>query len=236
MKKAEQIARKRENNSGRAVKYFRIDSFKEIDSEKHIIEIKFAAFGNIDSDRDILIKGCFAKSIQERGPGSSTHRKIVFLWQHDLHDPIGKILKIEEREDGAYAEVQFSNFDAVPNAKRAYYQLIDGDIDQFSFGFEYVWDKVEYDEAADTFIVREVKLFEISVVTLGANEMTEFIREIPDGKSLKEYLKNLMSNDIDKFNLLKQMIKETGAEPGHPLTPRAESLFEKIGKQITKNE
>lgn len=232
MIKEEKIIQKKESNSGRAVKYFGVESFKEINSEKHIIEIKFAAFGNIDSDRDILIKGCFAKSIQERGPGSSTHRKIAFLWQHDLHDPIGKIVKIEEREDGAYAEVQLSNFEAVPNAKRAYYQLIDGDIDQFSFGFEYVWDKVEYDEAADAFIVREVKLFEISVVTLGANEMTEFIREIPDGKSLKEYLKNLMSNDIDKFNLLKQMINETGAEPGHPLTPRTESLFEKIGKQI----
>ena len=232
MIKEEKIAQKKESNSGRAVKCFGVESFKEINTEKHIIEIKFAAFGNIDSDRDILIKGCFAKSIQERGPGSSTHRKIAFLWQHDLHDPIGKILKIEEREDGAYAEVQLSNFDAVPNAKRAYYQLIDGDIDQFSFGFEYVWDKVEYDEAADAFIVREVKLFEISVVTLGANEMTEFIREIPDGKSMKEYLKNLMSNDIDKFNLLKQMINETGAEPGHPLTPRTESLFEKIGKRI----
>lgn len=232
MIKEEKIVQKKESNSGRAVKYFGAESFKEINTEKHIIEIKFAAFGNIDSDRDILIKGCFAKSIQERGPGSSTHRKIAFLWQHDLHDPIGKILKIEEREDGAYAEVQLSNFEAVPNAKRAYYQLIDGDIDQFSFGFEYVWDKVEYDEAADAFIVREVKLFEISVVTLGANEMTEFIREIPDGKSMKEYLKNLMSNDIDKFNLLKQMINETGAEPGHPLTPHAESLFEKIGKQI----
>lgn len=232
MTKAEQIARKRENNSGRAVKYFGVDSFKEIDSEKHIIEIKFAAFGNIDSDRDILIKGCFAKSIQERGPGSSTHRKIAFLWQHDLHDPIGKILKIEEREDGAYAEVQLSNFDAVPNAKRAYYQLIDGDIDQFSFGFEYVWDKIEYDETLDAFVVKEVKLFEISVVTLGANEMTEFIREIPDGKSMKNYLKQLASNDIEKFNLLKQMISEVGAEPGQPLTPKAESLFEKIGKQI----
>lgn len=233
MIKEEKIAQRKASNSGKAVKYFGVESFKEINSEKHIIEIKFAAFGNIDSDRDILIKGCFAKSIQERGPGSSTHRKIAFLWQHDLHDPIGKILKIEEREDGAYAEVQLSNFDAVPNAKRAYCQLIDGDIDQFSFGFEYVWDKIEYDEAADAFIVREVKLFEISVVTLGANEMTEFIREIPDGKSLiKEYLKNLMSNDIGKFNLLKQMINETGAEPGHPLTPRTESLFEKIGKQI----
>ena len=232
MTKAEQIAQKKESNCGRAVKYFGIDSFKEIDSGKHVVEIKFAAFGNIDSDRDILIKGCFAKSIQERGPESSTHRKIAFLWQHDLHDPIGKILKIEEREDGAYAEVQFSNFDAVPNAKRAYYQLIDGDIDQFSFGFEYVWDKLDFDETIDAFVVKEVKLFEISVVTLGANERTEFIREIPDGKSMKNYLKQLASNDINKFNLLKQMIIEVGAEPGQPLTPKSESLFEKIVKQI----
>lgn len=230
MMKQEKIAQKRGNNSGMSVKYFGIGSFKELDPEKHVIEIKFAAFGNIDSDHDILVKGCFAKSIQERGPESSTHRKITFLWQHDVHDPIGKVLKIDEREDGAYAHVQLSNFEAVPNAKRAYHQLMDGDIDQFSFGFEYVWDKVDYDESTDAFIVKEVKLFEISVVTLGANEMTEFIGEIPDSKSMKSYLKQLMSDDIEKFNLLKQMIAEVGAEPEHPLTLHTESLFEKMSK------
>ena len=163
---------------------------------------------------------------------SATNRKIVFLWQHDMRDPIGKIIKLEEREDGAYATVRLSDFDAVPNARRAYVQLKDGDINQFSFGFSYVWDKMEYDEEQDVFIIKEVKLYEISVVTLGANEMTEYIGEITDEEQLKSYLKELSIKDNHKFNQIKQIILSLEAEPEHdqPLTLEEENMFEKLSK------
>ena len=145
------------------------------------------------------------------------------MWQHDIKDPIGKILKIEEREDGAYAIIRLSDFDAVPNAKRAYSQLMDEVLNQFSFGFEYVWDKMEYDEEKDAFIIFEVKLHEISIVTMGANEETEFIGEV---KNMKSFVKNLKQQDLAKYKELLNAIKEEEkeAEPPKALTSNHEFL------------
>lgn len=208
-------------------KEFSVSKSDVVDPDKHIIRVKFASFGNKDSAGDILIRGCFSKSINERGPESPTNRKIAFLWQHDKTDPIGRVLSIEEREDGAYADVQLSNFDAVPNAKRAWYQLNDGDINQFSFGYQYVWDKMEYDEAEDAFIVREVVLHEISVVTLGCNEQTQYMGAV---KGLEEVLLKATPEERQRLkNQILDILKE--AEPDKPLTPRV-SMFEKIGNHL----
>lgn len=199
------IQQKQETVKNRQLFKLTVKEASVVDEDKHVIEVKFASFGNVDSDGDLLVKGCFAKSINDRGPESSTNRKIAFLWQHDMRDPIGKIMKIEEREDGAYATVQLSDFDAVPNAKRAYYQLQEGTLNQFSFGFNYIWDKMEYDEENDAFIIMEVKLYEISVVTMGANEETEYIGEIDD---MKAFVLDLKEKNLAKYNELKQAINE----------------------------
>lgn len=203
--KTDKIQQKKETVKNRQLFKLTVKEASVVDEDKHVIEVKFASFGNVDSDGDLLVKGCFAKSINDRGPESSTNRKIAFLWQHDMRDPIGKILKIEEREDGAYATVQLSDFDAVPNAKRAYYQLQEGTLNQFSFGFNYIWDKMEYDEEKDAFIIMEVKLYEISVVTMGANEETEYIGEIND---MKAFVRDLKEKNLAKYNELKQAINE----------------------------
>lgn len=236
--KAMKLAEKLASHIGAARKFFSITKADIINEDEHIIRVKFASFGNIDSDRDLLIRGCFSKSIQERGPQSSTNRKIAFLWQHDMSDPIGKILSIEEQEDGAYAEVRLSNFDAVPNAKRAWAQLVDGDINQFSFGFSYVWDKIEYDETLDAFIVKEVKLYEISVVTMGANEQTEFIGIVSDGKALKSYLQTIYKSDKQKYEDIKSTILDAlnGAEPPEALTPPETGMFEKFANLNTQKQ
>lgn len=219
------IQEKKERCTGVLFKSFNAKSVDIIDDNDHIIKVKFASFGNRDSDGDILVKGCFAKSINDRGPQSNTNRKIAFVWQHDIKNPIGKILNIWEEEDGAYAEVKLSNFDAVPDAKRAYYQLVDGDINQFSFGFEYVWDKVEYDETKDAFIVKEVKLYEISIVTLGANEDTEFMGVVKSDDDVFSYIKRIADNK-EKLKEIKQFIDNIQeAEPTQSLTS---GMFEKL--------
>lgn len=207
------IQQKKENCKNKRLFKIFAKELNIINEDEHIIEVKFASFGNIDSDRDLLVKGCFAKSINDRGPDSVTNRKIAFLWQHDIKDPIGKILKIEEREDGAYAIIRLSDFDAVPNAKRAYSQLMDEVLNQFSFGFEYVWDKMEYDEEKDAFIIFEVKLHEISIVTMGANEETEFIGEV---KNMKSFVKNIKQQDLSKYKELVNAIKEEEEEEAEP--------------------
>lgn len=207
-------------------KEFAVTKADIMDDDKHVIRVKFASFGNKDSAGDILVKGCFAKSINERGPRSDTNRKIAFLWQHDMYDPIGKVLEIEELDDGAYATVQLSNFDAVPNAKRAWYQLNDGDINQFSFGFQYVWDKMEYIEEEDAYLVKEVVLHEISVVTLGCNERTEYMGAV---KGLAEAI--MRGEKVDKEQIKRMLEMLNGAEPvEEPLTRK--SAFERIGQTL----
>jgi len=147
------------------------DSGVLIEQSNRTISGYAAVFGNKDSSGDILIKGCFAKSIAERGAESKTNRKIAFLWMHDMDNPLGKITKLYEDEKGLYFEAKL---DTIPEADRALVQLESGTLNQFSIGYQYIWDKMEYDEEQDAFIVKEVNLFECSVVTIGANEETEY--------------------------------------------------------------
>src|SRR5690606_35168713 len=144
------------------------------DGQSRTISGYLAVFNNKDDDKDILIKGCFARSLKNRGVDSSTNRKIAFCWQHDIKDHIGRFTVLKEDDYGLYFEAILDDPEAVPNAKRALSQLKSGTLNQFSIGFAYMWDKIEYDDDKDAFIVKEVNLFEGSVVTQGANELTYF--------------------------------------------------------------
>ena len=68
-------------------KNFEIKSYKE-DGEDFVIEGYGAVFGNIDSVGDVIEKGAFAKTLMERKD------RIAFCLQHNIHEPIGKIIDI----------------------------------------------------------------------------------------------------------------------------------------------
>lgn len=130
-----------------------------------------AVFNNKDSDGDIIIKGAFAKSIADRGPESTGGNKIAFLWQHDMREPLGKMVKLMEDDFGLYFECEL---DEIEQADRCLKQLESGTLNNFSIGFQYIWEKMEHDEQKDAFICRELALYEGSVVTLAANDMTYY--------------------------------------------------------------
>ena len=147
-----------------------IDFKADADSRK--VSFYAAAFGNKDSVGDILVKGCFAKSIQEHGPGSKSDQKIAYLYMHNMDKPIGRITSLIEDDKGLYVE---AILDDIEKANDVLKQYQSGTLNQHSIGFRYMWDTVEYDEAQDAYIVKEVQLWEVSVVTLGANENTPFM-------------------------------------------------------------
>jgi HK97 family phage prohead protease len=163
----------------------------KVDEDSRTISGYLSIFNVVDSDGDFIIRGAYAKSIRERGPGSSTHRKIAFLWQHDMKDPIASITVLKEDAVGLYFEAVLDI--GVENADRALIQLKSGTLDQFSVGYQYVWEMMEYDDDLQAFICKEINLFEGSVVTLGANEFTFF-----DG---------MKSSDMK--NAKQQLLKET---------------------------
>jgi hypothetical protein len=131
----------------------------------------FAAFNNKDEDGDVLLPGCFAKSIAEHGPESTSPRKVAFLWQHDSKEPIGKVTMLKEDAFGLYFEAEI---DEVPRGEQALKQYQSGTLNNHSIGFRYIWDKMKFDDDQEAFLIAEVMLFEGSVVTMGANENTPF--------------------------------------------------------------
>jgi HK97 family phage prohead protease len=147
-----------------------VSDFK-VDEGSRTISGYAAVWNNIDDARDMLLKGCCSKSITERGPESTTNRKIAFLWQHHMSNPVGRIVKLLEDETGLYFEVII---DKIPEGDRTLTQLKSGTLNQFSIGYMYVWNNCEWDSAKDCFVVKEINLFEVSVVTMGANEETGF--------------------------------------------------------------
>src|SRR4030095_1494016 len=152
-----------------------------------------ASFGNKDSDGDLIVKGAFAKSIAERGPNSNTARKIAYLYQHDMRDPLGQFTMLKEDNYGLYFEAELDN---IPQADRVLEQYKSGTLNQHSIGFQYVFDKMEYEESTQTFIIKEVNLFEGSVVTIGANENTPFMGM--KSEILKTEL-DILKRDTEKF-------------------------------------
>jgi HK97 family phage prohead protease len=184
-------------------------------------------WGVRDSYGTIAVKGCCSKSIQERGPQSNSKYKITLCWQHDITDPIGQFTVLEEDDYGLYFEAVV---DDVPNGNRALYQVRNGTINQFSVGFDYIWDKMEYKEEIDAVIMREIDLFEGSVVTLAANRETyalrgvtvetekellayeteEFIRSIPRKQQIE--LRQLISRQISLAKVQPDELRQQATE------------------------
>lgn len=154
-------------------------------------------WGVRDSYGTIFVKGCCSKSLQERGVNSNANYKITMLWQHEQRDPIGRFIELEEDDYGLRFKAVLD--EGVENADRALVQLRSGTLNQFSIGFNYIWDKVEYDEKTDSLLLKEISLMEGSVVTIGAVEGTYAFR------SMEEYDERLLSNKIEIEHFIKSL-------------------------------
>ena len=150
---------------------------KEVNSATRKVVVYLAKFNNMDSDGDIIRKGAFKKSIQEHGPMSNSNRKIAFLRHHDWQQPIGKFLELTEDDYGLLAVAEMGRSTLAEDAWKDYE---DGIIREHSIGFQYVKDKLKFVED-DTlpmggyWEVAEVKLYEGSAVTFGANDLTNVV-------------------------------------------------------------
>ena len=188
---------------GRIGKQFKSFEVKELNmnSESRTISGYAAVFNNRDKVGDVLMKGCFAKSIQDRGPESQANDKIVMLWQHDQHEPIGRISVLQEDEKGLYFEAVI---DDVERGNQAIKQLESGTLNQFSIGYSYVWEKCEYDQEHDSFIVKEVVLYEISVVSIGCNGETEYLGLKSEGTDPYEELNKEIESAVKGLSIRKK--------------------------------
>lgn len=165
---------------------------KDLDIPNRQVAVYLAHFDNIDSDNDIIRKGAFTKSILERGPESTSNRKIQFLRHHDWEWQIGKFVELAEDNTGLYAVGQLGRSTQGEDALRDYE---DGIIKEHSIGFQYIGDKMRWIndinlESGGYYEINEVKLYEGSAVTFGSNPET-YVVSVPKGEEKTSYIEKI---------------------------------------------
>ena len=160
----------------RIVKSVEVDMAKRAASntDERVLRQYFCIWGVKDDYGTVPIKGCFSKSINERGPNSKSTYKIVALYMHELEDTVGLPTVLEEDEIGLYAEVPM--LEGVQVADELAIRHKAGVCNNGSYGFNYCWDKMEYEEETDSIIMKECELLEISFVTIGSQKGTYGVR------------------------------------------------------------
>lgn len=130
-----------------------------------------SVFGNVDSYGDIVVAGAFAESLKGWEESGNV---IPLLFGHNMSDPdynIGAIVKAEEDEHGLLVTAQLD----LESPKGAQvYRLIKGRrVSQMSFAYE-VLDAAGAEQDGEAVVeLRRLKLYEVSVVPIGANQETE---------------------------------------------------------------
>lgn len=141
---------------------------EDLDLEKGQVVVYLSAFGNKDSDGDVIVNGAFRKTLMERGTISQRPR-IKYLAQHDPMRPIGKWLELSEDAKGLRGVGQLAI--KTTDGKDYFEFYKEGIITEHSIGFEVL----QGDQKNDHYQISEVRLWEGSAVTWGANEQTPVV-------------------------------------------------------------
>lgn len=177
---------------------------EDVDEGNRIVKGYLSAFDKFDSDDDVLRKGAFKKSLQERGPSSSGNRKIAHLRNHDWNQQIGFFKELTEDSTGLHFVSQLGTSS---NGSDALADYQEGILREHSIGFNYVDGKIKFVEESSFsdsghWEITEVKLWEGSGVTFGANEFTPTIEA---NKSLKD--SDFLLNLNNEMNILIKSLK-----------------------------
>ncbi|MBS5944886.1 HK97 family phage prohead protease [Varibaculum cambriense] len=135
-----------------------------------------SVFGNVDSVGDKIIKGAFAKSLKDFGDGGAG---IPCYWCHETSDPemnLGSTLEATEDEHGLFVKVQLDLDN--PKAAYAYKLLKEQRVRQMSFAYQVT----DGENKKDCFEITGCKIFEVSIVPVGANQATsiESVKALQD--------------------------------------------------------
>ena len=129
---------------------------KVVDEASRTIEGYGAVFGNVDSYGDIIMPGAFANSLKKA-------RKPRMLCQHQWDKVIGVWDEVREDARGLYLKGTLAK---TPLADEYYELLKMQAIDGFSIGYT----TIESEKQDDKRLLKEVDLWEVSIVTFPANE------------------------------------------------------------------
>ena len=162
-----------------------------------------------DSYGDIIEPGAFTKTLENR---KATGHPFPLCFNHDFSDVIGACDSIEEKDIGPYVEASFLDITRAQDVRK---MLQSGAIYQFSFAYDVLKrrDPTEEEKAAGVMnVLQEIELFEVSIVTVPANQhavVTEVKSVEPETKQGKRNSRK----DADVINQIIDLAKSLLDEP-----------------------
>lgn len=140
---------------------------KSIDSESKEGVVKIRGFANtISKDRagDVIPASAWKTS----NALTNYMKNPIILFGHDHRRPIGKCIDLNPTEMGLEIECEIYE-----SSDQAIFSLIkNGVLKTFSIGFRCL--DAEWDEATDIFIIKDLELYEVSVVSVPCNQDSTF--------------------------------------------------------------
>ena len=149
----------------------------DADEKAGIVKGYASVFNNVDSDNDIIKSGAYKKTIAENG------RRVKYLYQHDMDKPIGKMVNLEEDDKGLVFEAEIAKtqlgMDVIELIKAGV--ITENSVCILPIQKEMVNGRRE---------INEVKLYEVSAVTLAANDQAMILDvkgNVDTNKVIKRY-------------------------------------------------
>lgn len=196
-----------------------LGELKDADEKSGIVKGYGSVFGNIDSDGDIINKGAYTKTISENG------NRVKYLYQHDMDKPLGKMINLYEDEKGLVFEAEIPK----TTLGRDVMELMKaGVITENSVGIL----PIRKEMVEGHRHINEVKLYEISAVTLAANDQA-MIMDVKGNYSREKVLK--------RYDSIAKLIRkgEISDDLGYALEAeilKLKSIFDNLSTQPTDIE
>lgn len=157
---------------------------KEVDEKTGEFEGYGSTFGGKpDSYGDIILPGAFAKSISKGGRNGTG---VALLWQHKSDAPVGVWVEMAEDKKGLKMKGKLTL--GVRQADEALLLMRDKAIRGLSIGFQVPKGGAEYDRDKGIRYLKEVLLWEVSLVTFPANTRAQLtrVKSLAEAKTPRE--------------------------------------------------
>ena len=137
-----------------------IGELVDADEKSGIVKGYGSVFNNVDSDGDIITPGAYTKTIMENGS------RVKYLYQHNMDQPLGKMVNLYEDDKGLMFEAKIPKTQLGTDVLEL---MKAGVITENSVGILPLQKEAGMGDGYNRKLT-EVKLYEISAVTLAAND------------------------------------------------------------------
>ena len=156
-----------------------------------------------DSYGDIIEPGAFTETLKKR---EESGHPFPLCFNHDFSAVIGAVDKVEDTEKGPYIEAHFLDTDLAKDVRK---MLQSGAIYQFSFAYDVLgWREPNEEEkkAGVTNVLTKIEVFEVSIVTVPANQ-NAVVTDVKAGRRNRKADEDIIRNCIKS---LESLLDESG--------------------------